>query len=64
ILHKEKKYKGFNSIGIKIVMERLSAYYKNAYDFRITSEEGEGTKIEIRLPLYQETKEVELYEQL
>lgn len=64
ILHQEKKYKGFNSIGIKIVMERLAAYYKNEFEFHITSEEGNGTKIEIRLPFYQDTKEGEVYEQL
>lgn len=64
ILHQEKKYKGFNSIGIKIVMERLAAYYKNEFEFHITSEEGKGTKIEIRLPFYSDMKEVGMYEQL
>lgn len=50
ILQEEKKYKGFNSIGLKIVMERLSIYYKESYHFDIYSKEGMGTDIVISLP--------------
>lgn len=50
IMHEEKRYKGFNSIGIKIVNTRLKTYYGNDFAFEVTSREGVGTDIRIYIP--------------
>ncbi|GAE33563.1 sensor histidine kinase [Halalkalibacter akibai] len=39
-----------DSVGIKNVYYRLKLYYKNDFDFSITSNSDTGTKVEIRLP--------------
>lgn len=50
IMHEEKQYKGFNSIGIKIVNDRLKLYYGERVSFQIKSKVGKGTVIKIILP--------------
>lgn len=40
------------SIGIANVKERLQLIYKDQYDLNIQSYPGEGTRIEIRIPMY------------
>jgi two-component system sensor histidine kinase YesM len=50
VMTAESEYKGFNSIGIKIVNDRLKVYYDKNYKFEINSELGKGTLIEIELP--------------
>lgn len=47
----EKKYKGFNSIGIKIVDKRLHELYGPDYHTRIRSVLGNGTRITLMIPL-------------
>lgn len=47
----EKKYKGFNSIGIKIVDKRLHEWYGADYQTNIHSVLGQGTRITLMIPL-------------
>lgn len=47
----EKKYKGFNSIGIKIVDKRLRELYGPEYHTKICSVLGSGTRITLMIPL-------------
>lgn len=47
----EKKYKGFNSIGLKIVDKRLHEIYGSCYRTEIQSTKGEGTRIILRIPM-------------
>lgn len=47
---KEHVYKGFNSIGIRIVDERLHSYYGDEYRTVINSKEKEGTIITLVIP--------------
>lgn len=50
----EKKYKGFNSIGIKIVDRRLRELYGEGYQTKVYSVLGEGTRITLMIPLSEE----------
>lgn len=47
----EKVYKGFNSIGLKIVDKRLVEIYGNDYKTTIHGSLGEGIKIALHIPL-------------
>lgn len=47
----EKKYKGFNSIGIQIVDKRLRELYGPDYHTEINSTVGKGTRITLWIPL-------------
>lgn len=47
----EKKYKGFNSIGIQIVNKRLRELYGPDYHTEINSTVGKGTRITLWIPL-------------
>lgn len=46
----EKKKRGLNSIGIRIVDQRLKNIYGEKYHIRMDSKIGEGTKITLSLP--------------
>lgn len=48
--HKEKKKKGFNSIGVEIVDKRLHELYGEDYCTEIRSRLGKGTSIMLRIP--------------
>ena len=50
VMNRESKYEGFNSIGLKIVTDRLKAYYGEDFDFSIESDIGSGTLISMELP--------------
>lgn len=47
----EKKYKGFSSIGLKIVNKRLRELYGPGYSTIVESTVGEGTKITLKIPI-------------
>lgn len=47
---KERKQKGFNSIGVEIVDKRLRELYGEAYCTEIESSPGQGTRIRLRIP--------------
>lgn len=47
---KDKKKKGFNSIGVEIVDKRLHELYGDGYCTQIQSSPGRGTKIILRIP--------------
>lgn len=55
----KKQYKGFNSIGLKIVDKRLHEIYGSRYSTEIRSAKGEGTDILLRIPLEEEKDEME-----
>lgn len=40
-----------DNVGMKNVYTRLKLCYKNSFEFHIRSEEGQGTTVELRLPL-------------
>lgn len=48
---KQKKFKGFSSIGLSIVDKRLKELYGERYCTRIQSSPGKGTKITLCIPL-------------
>ncbi|MDE7313170.1 MAG: histidine kinase [Eubacterium sp.] len=48
---KEKKYKGFSSIGLSIVDRRLKEMYGERYRTAIHSLPGEGTVVSLHIPL-------------
>lgn len=50
IPRKEKKKRGFNSIGVEIVDKRLRELYGEAYRTEIQSNLGKGTSIILRIP--------------
>lgn len=50
ILTEENKKNGFNSIGVHLIVIRLRNYYKNAYQFKITSMQNKGTEVRISIP--------------
>ncbi len=51
---KEKKYKGFSSIGLSIVDRRLKEMYGERYRTVIYSSPGEGTVVSLHIPLPQD----------
>lgn len=54
IMREEKNYTGFNSIGIKIVDERLKSYYGGSYHLEIASTPGTGTLVRLVIPFTEE----------
>lgn len=45
------------SIGLKNIQSRIELYYGKGYGLTITSVEGEGTQIHIRVPVFPDSKE-------
>ena len=57
IMKEEKNYTGFNSIGIKIVDERLKSYYGSSYHLEIKSTPETGTLVRLVIPFGAESEE-------
>ena len=55
----EVKKKG-NNVGLRNINLRLKMYYGEAYGLRINSKQGEGTEVEIRIPLGREENNGEI----
>lgn len=46
------------SIGLKNIQSRIGLYYGKGYGLSVDSTEGEGTQIEIRIPVFPDSREV------
>jgi Predicted signal transduction protein with a C-terminal ATPase domain len=57
--NENKKYNGFNSIGIKIVDVRMRSFYGDQYQTVIRSREGQGTLVKLYIP-YMEGMQYEM----
>jgi two-component system sensor histidine kinase YesM len=49
-LEPRKRLRGFNSIGLRNVHERLQLYYGDNFGLSIQSVQGKGTRVEIKFP--------------